>query len=69
MHAERRSRPAADAAQSSGQGVIGPKLGGGAVVAKYPDAADQRAVVAEGRAGMPKWSSILSAEELDAVVR
>ena len=53
----------------SGAGAFGPKLSEGAVVKKYPDPADQRAVVANGRGNMPKWSSILSADEIDAVVR
>lgn len=53
----------------TGAGAFGPELASGAVVRKYPDPADQRAVVANGRGNMPKWSSILSAEEIDAVVR
>ena len=53
----------------NGAGGVGPKLAGGAVVAKYPNAADQRVVIANGRNGMPKWSGILTDAEIDAVVR
>ena len=45
---------------SSGQGSIGPKLADGAVVAKFPKAADEVAVVSNGRGGMPAWSSRLT---------
>ena len=54
---------------SRGQGVIGPKLGGGQVVKRYPDVADQRSVIENGRSAMPKFSSVLSSDEIDAVVR
>jgi cytochrome c oxidase subunit 2 len=54
---------------SKGQGVTGPRIGGGLLVRKYPDVADQRSVVADGRNAMPKFSSTLSDEQIDAVVR
>ena len=54
---------------SSGQGSIGPKLADGAVVAKFPKAADEVAVVSNGRGGMPAWSSRLTPAQIDAVVR
>lgn len=54
---------------ADGGGGVGPKLGGGAVVDRYPEVADQRAVVERGRAGMPGWRGTLSPAEIDAVVR
>lgn len=54
---------------SSGGGGTGPKLADGAVVEKYPDPADQRSVIADGRNGMPSFVGSLSTNELDAVVR
>ncbi|HYF45046.1 MAG TPA: cytochrome c [Acidimicrobiales bacterium] len=52
-----------------GEGVSGPALGDGAVVAAYPDPADQVEVVTEGRAGgMPAFGGSLTAEEVEAVV-
>jgi mono/diheme cytochrome c family protein len=53
----------------SGGGGAGPKLSDGEVVDAYPDAADQVAVVREGRDTMPSFGERLSAEEIDAVVR
>jgi mono/diheme cytochrome c family protein len=50
-----------------GQGGYGPKLGGGAVKANYPDNADQIAVIADGRNLMPSWSSKLTADQIEAV--
>lgn len=54
---------------SSGQGGVGSRLGGGQVVKKYPDVADQRSVIENGRKAMPRFSSVLSTEEIDAVTR
>ncbi len=54
---------------ASGEGGVGPTLAGGAVVEAFPDAADQIAVVTEGRGGMPDFGTALSPEEIDAVVR
>ncbi len=53
----------------AGDGGVGPKLGDGAVVSTFPDAADHRAVVVEGRNTMPAWGKTLSAQEIDSVVR
>ena len=50
-----------------GSGGIGPRLAG-KVVVKYPDPADQIAVVTNGRRGMPSFATKLSAEEIAAVV-
>ncbi|HEX5613940.1 MAG TPA: cytochrome c [Acidimicrobiia bacterium] len=52
----------------SGQGASGPRLAGD-VTERYPDPADQRAVVASGRGVMPGFSGELSDAELDAIVR
>lgn len=51
-----------------GTGGFGPALGGGRVVAEFPDEADQIEVVTSGRGAMPAFGSRLSAEEIAAVV-
>ena len=51
-----------------GQGGVGPELGGGAAVAAFPDVADQVAVVANGRSGMPSFNRTLTPLEIKAVV-
>ena len=51
-----------------GGGGIGPALNNGRVVEKYPDVADEIAVVTNGRGEMPKWGSRLTPEEIAAVV-
>lgn len=50
-----------------GSGGIGPRLAG-TMVAKYPDPAEQVAVVTDGRPGMPSFETRLSAEQIDAIV-
>jgi len=49
------------------QGGVGPGLGAGSVIAGQDDAA-VRAVIADGRGGMPAWGGVLPAEEIDAVI-
>src|SRR6184192_4384160 len=44
---------------SKGEGGIGPKLGGGAVVSKFPNETDQILVVTSGRDGMPAFAERL----------
>jgi mono/diheme cytochrome c family protein len=51
-----------------GSGGIGPRLAGGRVVERFPDPADQIAVVTDGRGGMPAWGGKLTDEEIAAVV-
>lgn len=51
-----------------GSGGIGPRLAGGRVVERYPDPADQIALVTNGRDGMPAWGDYLTPEEIAAVV-
>ncbi|MGH8957714.1 MAG: c-type cytochrome [Acidimicrobiia bacterium] len=51
----------------AGQGLTGPRLAE-QMVERYPDPADQAAVVASGRNGMPAFGTRLSPEELAAVV-
>lgn len=51
-----------------GSGGIGPRLGGGRVVERFPDPAEQIAVVSNGRGGMPAFSSKYSPEEIAAIV-
>jgi len=38
-------------------------------VKTHPDVADQRSVIENGRKAMPKFLSVLSTEEIDAVIR
>jgi len=52
----------------AGGGGLGPKLAG-MVAQKYPDIADQEAVIANGRSSMPKFSQRLSSDEINAVAR
>ena len=51
-----------------GEGSVGPRLSGGAVVRRYPNPADQIAVVTNGRAGMPAWKGRLTRAQIAAVV-
>lgn len=53
---------------SSGGGGTGPRLAG-EVAEKYPDPADQAAVVRDGRNNMPSFGGTISEEEIAAVVR
>jgi cytochrome c551 len=53
---------------ADGGGGSGPQLSEGHVVAAYPDAADEIAIVTDGRDGMPAWESRLTPEEIAAVV-
>ena len=53
---------------ADGGGGVGPTLSGGAVVAAFPDGADQTTVVVEGQGGMPSFGDRLSEEEIAAVV-
>jgi cytochrome c oxidase subunit 2 len=52
----------------AGGGGLGPKLAG-LVAKKYPNIADQEAVIANGRSSMPKFSGRLDAAEINAVAR
>lgn len=53
----------------SGGGVVGPALADGRMVERFPDAADQIAVVAAGRGSMPSFADRgLTDEEIAAVV-
>lgn len=54
---------------TTGKGALGPAIGAGKMAARYPRLADHRAVVATGRRLMPSFTGILSAAEIDAVVR
>lgn len=51
-----------------GEGGIGPKLAGGAVVARLPNEQDEVAVVTDGRGGMPAWRNRLTPAQIEAVV-
>lgn len=54
---------------AAGGGSRGPKLADGEVIAKYPDIADNIAVVTDGRGAMPAFSGRLNAAEIEAIVR
>ena len=54
---------------AAGEGGFGPELAAGAVVERYPEFDDHRAVVVSGRDAMPAWGDTLTDEEIDAVVR
>lgn len=47
----------------------GPRLNQGRLVEAYPDLADAAAVVADGKDRMPAFGGLLSAGEIDAVLR
>lgn len=51
-----------------GGGGFGPALGGGIVVQRYPDPADQTAVVVNGRGSMPSFADSLTEAQIAAVV-
>jgi mono/diheme cytochrome c family protein len=53
---------------AGGGGGVGPRLGGGAVVRRYPKVADQVQVVTEGRGSMPAWRGTLTTAQIRAVV-
>jgi len=44
-------------------------LSGGKVGEKFPDPAEQKQMISEGRAGMPAFAGELSDSEIEAVVR
>ena len=52
---------------ATGQGSVGPRLAD-VSVGRYPEAADEIAVVASGRNGMPSFSGRLSADQIREVV-
>ena len=49
------------------EGGLGPQLSGGRMVLRFPEIADQIAVISNGRGGMPGFGDRLSAEEIEAV--
>ena len=53
---------------ADGGGGFGPPLGGGIVVERYPNPADQIAVVTNGRGSMPSFAGSLTPEQIAAVV-
>lgn len=53
---------------AAGGGGRGPRISEGRLVDKYPDVADQIALVAEGNKGMPGFAEQLSPDEIAAVV-
>ena len=52
---------------ADGEGSLGPQLAG-KVAAKFPDVADQIAVVTNGRNGMPSFEGGLSKDQIQQVV-
>ena len=53
---------------ADGGGSFGPALGGGVVVGRFPDPADEIAVVVDGRGSMPSFADSLTEEQIAAVV-
>ncbi len=51
-----------------GSGGLGPPIRTGRVLERFPQVADEIAVVANGRGGMPAFGGLLSDEEIAAVV-
>jgi mono/diheme cytochrome c family protein len=51
-----------------GQGGVGPKLAGGAVVKAFPNRADQIRLVENGEGTMPSFKNRLSTAEIEDVV-
>jgi mono/diheme cytochrome c family protein len=51
----------------TGAGNVGPALGNGVVVEKYPVLSRQIAVITDGRGAMPSFANTLTAEEIEAV--
>ncbi len=51
-----------------GEGGVGPKLAGGAVVKAFPDQADQIRLVEDGEGTMPSFKGDLSPAEIREVV-
>ncbi len=54
---------------ASGGGGRGTQLNDGRVLDRYPEIADQIALVTNGRGGMPAYAGRLSDEQIEAVVR
>jgi mono/diheme cytochrome c family protein len=54
---------------STGGGGVGSALDDGRMAQRYPDIADQIAVVSDGRGMMPGFGGFLSDAQLEAVVR
>ena len=54
---------------ANGEGGTGLPLGGGIAVERYPDIADQIALITEGRRVMPSFGEELTPAEIDAVAR
>lgn len=54
---------------ADGEGGIGLRLAGGALVEKYPDIEAQVGVITNGRADMPAFKNTLSPAEIEAVAR
>ncbi|MFW2381879.1 MAG: c-type cytochrome [Acidimicrobiales bacterium] len=55
--------------RADGAGRRGAALDGDALPTAYPDPADQKAMIAQGRRTMPGFDGRLTDEQLDAVVR
>jgi mono/diheme cytochrome c family protein len=51
-----------------GQGGVGPKLAGGAVVKAFPDPAEQIRLVEDGEGSMPSFKGKLSRAQIEDVV-
>lgn len=52
-----------------GGGGTGPRLNEGRVLERFADPADQVAIIENGKGNMPSFSSVLTEEEIEAVIR
>lgn len=52
-----------------GGGGTGPRLNEGRVLERFADPADQAAIIKDGKGNMPSFSSVLTEEEIEAVIR
>jgi mono/diheme cytochrome c family protein len=53
---------------ADGGGGVGPQLNDGAVVAAYPDPADEAMVISDGMGAMPAFAGELTPDQIAAVV-
>lgn len=62
------ARNCASCHRADGSGGVGLKLNEGQVLDRYPDVADQRAVIVDGVRAMPGFGGRLDDAEIDAVI-
>ena len=63
------ARSCASCHGSAGDGGVGRKLSGGAVVEAYPNIKDQIDLIASGKGTMPSYTGRLTGQQMEAVAR